>query len=67
MNSLALTWRSVAKWNDRRIARAKLHAFDDRLLKDMGISRSTIEPMVRGGNSASPFDTASGGQRPRRT
>ena len=52
MNTLALAWHAIAKWNTRRIARVKLQALDDHLLKDMGVSRSAIEQVVRTGRSA---------------
>ncbi|MCL4764669.1 MAG: DUF1127 domain-containing protein [Hyphomicrobiaceae bacterium] len=39
---------AYVKWYERRAARHHLGSLDDRLLKDIGISRSEIEPAVRG-------------------
>jgi uncharacterized protein YjiS (DUF1127 family) len=40
--------RAYALWRERKAAARELHALDDRTLKDMGVSRSEIEWVVRG-------------------
>jgi uncharacterized protein YjiS (DUF1127 family) len=39
-------WRAYARWRERRAAVRELHALDDRMLRDLGISRSEIEWVV---------------------
>ena len=41
-------WRAYALWRERKAAACELHALDDRTLKDIGVSRSEIEWVVRG-------------------
>ena len=41
-------WRAYALWLERKAAARELHALDDRTLKDIGVSRSEIEWVVRG-------------------
>jgi uncharacterized protein YjiS (DUF1127 family) len=41
-------WRAYALWRERKAAARELHALDDRTLKDLGVSRSEIEWVVRG-------------------
>jgi uncharacterized protein YjiS (DUF1127 family) len=41
-------WRAYALWRERKVAARELHALDDRTLKDIGVSRSEIEWVVRG-------------------
>jgi uncharacterized protein YjiS (DUF1127 family) len=41
-------WRAHALWRERKAAARELHALDDRTLKDLGVSRSEIEWVVRG-------------------
>lgn len=41
-------WRAYALWRERKAAARELHALDDRTLKDIGVSRSEIEWVVRG-------------------
>lgn len=42
--------RRLFDWRRRRKAIAQLQAFDDRTLKDMGLTRGEIESAVRGGD-----------------
>lgn len=44
-------WVKIAAAFERRTIRARLHALDDHLLKDMGISRSDINRIARSGPS----------------
>jgi uncharacterized protein YjiS (DUF1127 family) len=39
---------ALGTWSEHRRAIAQLHTLSDLQLKDVGISRSEIEPMVRG-------------------
>jgi uncharacterized protein YjiS (DUF1127 family) len=41
-------FRSFFGWFKRRAAAARLHALDDRTLKDIGLNRGEIETAVRG-------------------
>jgi uncharacterized protein YjiS (DUF1127 family) len=41
-------FRRFCSWLGRRAAMARLHALDDRMLKDIGVSRGGIEAAVRG-------------------
>lgn len=45
---LGRRWRAWAQWREQRLAIRLLTALDDRQLKDIGISRSQIEPAVEG-------------------
>ncbi len=36
-------WQAYVRWRDRRVALHHLALLDDRMLKDIGISRSEIE------------------------
>ena len=36
-------WYGLARWYRRRLAIKRLHSLDDRMLRDIGISRSEIE------------------------
>lgn len=47
--SIALGLGTTALWLERRRARAQLHAMDDRALADLGIHRSQVDAVVRGG------------------
>jgi uncharacterized protein YjiS (DUF1127 family) len=40
-------WTAYRTWRLRRIAEAELRGFDDRMLRDLGISRSEISSLVR--------------------
>lgn len=42
-------WTSLLRAREQRRARAALRSFDDRMLRDIGISRSEIEQIVRYG------------------
>lgn len=42
-------WRAYIKWYNRRAAAYYLSSLDDRMLQDVGISRSQIESAVRDG------------------
>jgi uncharacterized protein YjiS (DUF1127 family) len=54
-------WRRLWAWACRRAAVARLHALDDRMLKDIGLDRSGIEAAVRGQDSRRGMDRAPGG------
>jgi uncharacterized protein YjiS (DUF1127 family) len=41
-------FRRLFGWIRRRAAAARLHALDDRMLKDIGLNRGDIEQAVRG-------------------
>jgi uncharacterized protein YjiS (DUF1127 family) len=41
-------WRAYAGWRERRAAIKELASLDDRTLKDLGLTRSEIEFVVRG-------------------
>ena len=41
-------WDGIARYFVRRAAIARLHEFDDRVLRDIGIERSQIEAAVCG-------------------
>ncbi len=47
LTSISKAWRTVERWNERRKQRKALLALDDRLLKDIGISRA--DAMREGG------------------
>lgn len=38
---------SISKWCKRSVSRSQLTRLDDRLLKDIGISRGDIDAVVR--------------------
>lgn len=42
-------WRAYVKWYNRRAAYHYLSGLDDRMLQDIGISRSQIESALRDG------------------
>jgi len=43
-------WTAYRTWRLRRIAEAELRGLDDRMLRDLGISRSEITSLVRDDN-----------------
>ncbi len=45
-------WRAYLRWYERRAAKHHLHQLDDRILRDIGISRSEIDWAIRDGRSA---------------
>jgi uncharacterized protein YjiS (DUF1127 family) len=45
-------WRACARWRERRAALRELNALDDRTLRDIGISRSEIDWVVRSTEAA---------------
>jgi len=45
---LQQAFTAIGTWSEHRRAIAQLHTLSDLQLKDMGISRSEIEPVVRG-------------------
>jgi len=45
-------WRAYLRWYERRAAMYSLTQLDDRMLKDIGITRAEIETMVRNGGAA---------------
>ncbi len=51
VSALAGIWAHLNRVTARRRARAALSEFDDRMLRDIGITRMEIEHMVRYGNS----------------
>ena len=46
-SALGLILTAVAGWRQRRCERAELYALNDRMLKDIGISRWEIEWIVK--------------------
>ncbi len=52
VSPLARTMRWLARERRLRAARRELHAMDDRLLADMGITRHDIDEVVRNGKPA---------------
>ena len=47
-------WRAYADWRERRAAVKELAALDDRTLRDLGLTRSEIEYVVRRDVARSP-------------
>jgi uncharacterized protein YjiS (DUF1127 family) len=56
-------WRAYALRRERRAAARELHALDDRTLRDIGVSRSEIEWVVRGPHWTRARDVAIGAKR----
>jgi uncharacterized protein YjiS (DUF1127 family) len=50
VSTLAGFWTQLQRVSARRRARAQLVEFDDRMLRDIGITRMEIEHMVRYGH-----------------
>jgi uncharacterized protein YjiS (DUF1127 family) len=59
-------WRAYALWRERKAAARELHALDDRTLKDMGVSRSEIEWVVRGPHATRSRDATIAASRRQR-
>jgi uncharacterized protein YjiS (DUF1127 family) len=47
-NPISRLYAAFARAKERRAARKALHALDDFVLRDIGISRCDIEPAIRG-------------------
>jgi uncharacterized protein YjiS (DUF1127 family) len=47
----ALSWRALADMVEARRTRASLSRLDDHMLKDIGLSRGSIESAIRHGRS----------------
>ena len=45
-------WRKYAGWRSMKRAQAHLRSLDDRMLNDIGISRSMIDAAIRDGNTS---------------
>ena len=56
---LAKLFQGLRKWHRRQLAIRQLHALDDRILKDIGVSRAEIDSLVN--------DLVSGDQSRRRS
>lgn len=56
VSTLTAIWALLSRISARRRARAALSEFDDRMLRDIGITRMEIEHMVRYGNSGRDSD-----------
>jgi uncharacterized protein YjiS (DUF1127 family) len=56
VSALSGAWAALSRMSARRRARAALSEFDDRMLRDIGITRMEIEHMVRYGNSGRVSD-----------
>jgi uncharacterized protein YjiS (DUF1127 family) len=54
----AETWNAYRAWSDMRRASRHLASMDDRLLRDIGVSRSEINRMVYGPVYAAKVDHA---------
>jgi len=59
-------WRAYALWRERKAAARELHALDDRTLKDIGVSRSEIEWVVRGPHATRSRDATIAANRRQR-
>ena len=55
-NLLAVLVKSLAAWGERRTASRELHALDDRMLRDIGITRGDIPAVVAGMTAAGHVD-----------
>ena len=50
-----VAWRAYVKWYNRRAAYHYLGSLDDRMLQDIGISRSQIDSAIRDGRLRRPM------------
>lgn len=57
-NLLAVLGGSLAAWSERRAAYRELNALDDRMLRDIGITRADIPAVVAGMSAAGHVDSA---------
>ena len=48
-SAIGSAWRAYCKWYERRAAQHHLAGLDDRMLQDIGISRSQIETAISRG------------------
>jgi uncharacterized protein YjiS (DUF1127 family) len=55
-NLFAVLGRSLAAWSERRAALRELNALDDRMLRDIGITRADIPAVVAGMTAAGHVD-----------
>jgi len=57
-NLFAVVVKSLAAWSERRTAYRELSALDDRMLRDIGITRADIPAVVAGMTAAGHVDSA---------